>query len=749
MLKRHFSLRFLLGLVCVAIFAFAQAADEKVVSVCNTTGIFVSDLHVTFSGSGGNVKCDPVAVIAPGCPVPTIASNSQVTNTVSIDWGMACIAPNQVVTFTVKTANGPLVAVSGNWTLNGVNVQPIRMNKVVVGPVPVPDPAKKFWANKIQTRCNGRTIRGGWKGIPGTPCWGRWTCFLGGWREYRVVRCLFVSRAGRLREVACFPLTPWIVLRWKPAFWFFERTTIKPPDVNKPGDLPVVGPPPGAVKRGGRWVRREDIKYLNFSDNSGDTYRTAQDMVSVVNNADGAMMIEDTTFPDLSGFSNLLTRLGPGYASAGNNLLQLLPELATVATNEPSDPLGLLQSPWQSWSNQMIQLGSDLADGSVVGTSLPTFESATTSLQTAIITANPGSQRFQNASALVGQIREGLTESRKAWQAGLGVSTNQDYFLWGLMNRWKPDMACLANALSPHIAIRLNMGSAGWEPTEMDGAQVIIENAATGERLDEGLFPISDDDMLYLPTWGTEGVANLRLRIKVDTFLSVTLDVPNVDGLNATINLTNGDVNGDEAVDPQDIAIVQSQLGSGGPNASAVPPSDLNRDGIVDGQDLGIVDANQGQTGTGFYETFVFLDLQNFTPRPEELEPIQIQVRSLAGAVLESHTDNLSPSSQEVAFACTHPGPVKVWVKGRTWLAVSTPVTIGAGQVNSFSVSLINGDCDNNNVINTDDYLVLNDAFDWAPGDAKYDQRADLDGNGFINTDDYLILSSNFDQVGD
>lgn len=744
-----------IGLMCVVFFAIcaismkAQAADEKIVIVCNNTGRFVSDLHLTFSGSGGNVRCDPVSVIAPGCPVPAVPSNGLVTNTVNVDWGVACIAPNQNVVLTVRTTNGPLVLVSGTWTLSGVTVQPVSLSKTSVLGVPPAILGRSFWANKIQTRCRGRTIRGGWSGIPGTPCWGRWSCFLGGWRELRVVRCLFVSRGGRLRETFCYPLTPWVVLRWKPPFWWFERTTIKPPDVNKPGDLPVVGPPPGAVKRGSRWVRREDIKYLNFSDNSGESYRTAQDMVSTVNNADSAMMIEDTVFPDLSAFNTLVARLGPGYVGAGNNLLQLVPELALVASNEPSDPLSLLQSPWQSWANQAVTLGNDMSDGTVAGTNLPAFEAATTNLQNALTLANPGSQRFQNASTLVAGIREGITESRKAWQAGLGVSTNRDYFLWGLMNRWKPDMACLANALSPHIAIRLNMGDAGWEPTEMDGAQVIIENAATGERLDEGLFPISDDDVLYVPTWGTEGVANLRLRIKVNTFLSFSITTPNVDGMTMTATPVNGDVNGDEAVDSQDMSIVLDQQGQGGPLASSVPASDLNRDGIVDAADLAIVTANQGNVGNGFFETFAFVDLQNFTPRSEEMEPIQIQVRALNGSVLETHTDQMSPTSQEVAFACTHPGPVQIWIKGRTWLAKSTDMTIGAGQVNTFSVSLINGDCDNNNLINTDDYLILSGAFDSLPGDSNYDVRADLDGNGFINTDDYLILSSNFDLIGD
>jgi|GEM_PF-6110309 len=69
------------------------------------------------------------------------------------------------------------------------------------------------------------------------------------------------------------------------------------------------------------------------------------------------------------------------------------------------------------------------------------------------------------------------------------------------------------------------------------------------------------------------------------------------------------------------------------------------------------------------------------------------------------------------------------------------------------TVSLLNGDCDANNVITTDDYLILSDAFDssFENGGAvgPWDPRADLDGNLAITTDDYLILSNNFDLSGE
>lgn len=59
------------------------------------------------------------------------------------------------------------------------------------------------------------------------------------------------------------------------------------------------------------------------------------------------------------------------------------------------------------------------------------------------------------------------------------------------------------------------------------------------------------------------------------------------------------------------------------------------------------------------------------------------------------------------------------------------------------------GDCDGNNLVNTDDYLILNAAFDSGVGDPTYVKDADLNGDNYVGTDDYLILNDSFDTTGD
>ncbi len=97
-------------------------------------------------------------------------------------------------------------------------------------------------------------------------------------------------------------------------------------------------------------------------------------------------------------------------------------------------------------------------------------------------------------------------------------------------------------------------------------------------------------------------------------------------------------------------------------------------------------------------------------------------------------------------------GRLVFWVKGPKWLAkkitVNVPLNSSADVTSSPNV-ILGGDADDNNIVTTDDYLVLNGSFDKSLGDPGYDDRADFDGDKQVTTDDYLMLSSNFDVSGD
>lgn len=65
------------------------------------------------------------------------------------------------------------------------------------------------------------------------------------------------------------------------------------------------------------------------------------------------------------------------------------------------------------------------------------------------------------------------------------------------------------------------------------------------------------------------------------------------------------------------------------------------------------------------------------------------------------------------------------------------------------SVNCVNGDCNQDNYIGTDDYLILSRAYTSKLGEARYDARADLSGDEEISMLDYMILVDGFDTLGE
>lgn len=103
----------------------------------------------------------------------------------------------------------------------------------------------------------------------------------------------------------------------------------------------------------------------------------------------------------------------------------------------------------------------------------------------------------------------------------------------------------------------------------------------------------------------------------------------------------------------------------------------------------------------------------------------------------------------EFQFYTDRCNTIVLYCKGSKWLRKSFGKVPVGFQSQYVTATLLNGDCNNDNVISTDDYLILNDAFDLSLGDAGFDPRADLNGDDYVGTDDYILLSDNFDREGD
>lgn len=163
------------------------------------------------------------------------------------------------------------------------------------------------------------------------------------------------------------------------------------------------------------------------------------------------------------------------------------------------------------------------------------------------------------------------------------------------------------------------------------------------------------------------------------------------------------------------------------------------------------------------------VNLQNWLG---DIETKPISVKLVQSGVLKTQKSQLimkrsatqtDPTIGRFAFGFSERGQCDIVLKPQGFLSRKIPLTLGetlsAGSVTEtfyeitgsapIDLTFINGDCDDNDVINTDDYLILSDAFDTSVGDGDFDSRADIDGSGTVTTDDYLILSNNFDLSGE
>lgn len=140
-----------------------------------------------------------------------------------------------------------------------------------------------------------------------------------------------------------------------------------------------------------------------------------------------------------------------------------------------------------------------------------------------------------------------------------------------------------------------------------------------------------------------------------------------------------------------------------------------------------------------------------------------VTVSQKSQRIMKQSAQSSDPKLGRFAFGFSQRGTCDVILKPEGYL--SRKLTLDVGETSSsgtvtathfeingapeIDLSFISGDCDNNDIINTDDYLILSSAFDTSTGEPGFNAQADIDGSGTVTTDDYLILSSNFDLSGE
>ena len=131
--------------------------------------------------------------------------------------------------------------------------------------------------------------------------------------------------------------------------------------------------------------------------------------------------------------------------------------------------------------------------------------------------------------------------------------------------------------------------------------------------------------------------------------------------------------------------------------------------------------------------------------------PVDFVLVSVRGGTT-THISNVKMTSDgSYCFSTAATGRFRVLarVKGSLWREYSDVIYLNSSTYTDVNFELRLGDCNGDNYVGTDEYLIFNSAFDCVPGDEGFDLRADLNGDGRVCTDDYMLLNENFDAVGD
>lgn len=143
-------------------------------------------------------------------------------------------------------------------------------------------------------------------------------------------------------------------------------------------------------------------------------------------------------------------------------------------------------------------------------------------------------------------------------------------------------------------------------------------------------------------------------------------------------------------------------------------------------------------------------DLQDFSG-DRTLVDLTLEIRTPGTTtVIQSLSFRLNASGGFRVLANVAPGTYDLAIKGGTWLRkVLRNVAVGAGGVSGLSFSLLNGDCNGDNVINLADLNLISAAWRSQPGSSNWDPRADLNGDLRVNLLDRNIVSKNWRLRGD
>lgn len=156
------------------------------------------------------------------------------------------------------------------------------------------------------------------------------------------------------------------------------------------------------------------------------------------------------------------------------------------------------------------------------------------------------------------------------------------------------------------------------------------------------------------------------------------------------------------------------------------------------------IDAQQWEagsvSGTVQYQNFVGDITQH---------PLTVKITNPGSAtVLETQT--VTPNiGGTYSFVSSLRGTYDIYFKADHWLrAKKASITISSSSTKNVAVSLVNGDCNGDNSVDSSDYFVLSDAYETTAASPTWNALADLNGDGTVDAGDYFILSDGYGVSG-
>ena len=162
------------------------------------------------------------------------------------------------------------------------------------------------------------------------------------------------------------------------------------------------------------------------------------------------------------------------------------------------------------------------------------------------------------------------------------------------------------------------------------------------------------------------------------------------------------------------------------------------------------VDIGAFESGLGSATvTLALQERTNPAPHFSRIVTGHVLVTSTNGATTYISQDFTTDGSSVFSVAGLLPGTYRFTVKGDHTLARQFNHTIVDPNSSVTTAVLLEGDADDNNLINVSDFSILATAFGKSQGQIGFNASADFNNDTIVNILDFSMLAVNFNQIGD